>query len=234
MVKLLHSKVYWPSMFADTNHWLSPCERCHIAKGDFTEPKTQQGNLIAHQPLELLCINFTKADVARGGKENILVLTDAFSKFSHGFVTSSQKSLFVAKLLVEKWFNIFGIPAQIHSDQGWSFNNEIISQPCKMYSIWQSTTTRYNAHGNALCKWFNHTLFGLMKTLTEEQMLKWPVYLPSLVYTYNSTPHASTGFQPYKLMFGCKAPMPCNDWLGLAHYKSDSFFMHAWPIKSLS
>ena len=36
-------------------------------------------------------------------------------------------------------------------------------------------------------------------------------------------PHASTGFQPYELMFGCKAPTPCDDWLGLAHYRSDSF-----------
>ena len=102
VVKLLCSKVYWLSMFTDTNHWLSQCERCHIAKGDYTEPKTQQGSLIAHQPLELLCIDFTKADVAKGGKENILVLTDAFSKFSQAFVTSSQKSLVIAKLLVEK------------------------------------------------------------------------------------------------------------------------------------
>ena len=99
-------------MFADTNLWLSQCERCHIAKGDYTEPKTQQGSLTAHQPLELLCIDFTKADASKGGKENILVLTDAFSKFSQAFVTSSQKSLIIAKLLVERWFSIFGIPAQ--------------------------------------------------------------------------------------------------------------------------
>ena len=202
MVELLHSKVYWPSMFADTDHWLSQCERCHIAKGDYTEPKTQQGSLTAHQPLELLCMDFTKADVAKGRKENILALTDAFSKFSQAFITSSQKSLVIAKLLVEKWFSIFGIPAQIHSDQGWSFDNEIISHLCKMYGIRQSTTTPYNPHGNALCKWFNCTLFGLMRTLMEEQKPNWPVYLPSLVYAYNSTPHASTGFQPYKLMFG--------------------------------
>ena len=92
-----------------------------------------------------------------------------------------------------------------------------------MYSIRQSTTTLYNPQGNALCEWFNHTLFGLMKTLTEEQKPNWPVYLPSLVYAYNATPHTSTGFQPYELMFRHKAPMPCDDWLGLAHYKSDSF-----------
>ena len=152
MIELLCAKVYWPSMFADTDRWLAQCERCHIAKGDYTEPKTQQGTLTANQPLELLCIDFTKADPSKGGKENILVLIDAFSKFSQAFVTSSQKALIVAKFLVEKWFSIFGVPARIHSDQGWSFDNEIISHLYKMYGIRQSTTTPYNPRGNAICK----------------------------------------------------------------------------------
>ena len=154
VIELSCSKVYWPSMFADTNCWFLQCERCHIAKGDYT----QQGKLTANQPLELLCIDFTQADASKGGKENILVLTDAFSKFSQAFVTSSRKSLIIAKLLVEKWFGIFGIPARIHSDQGQSFDNEIISHLCKMYGIRQSATTPYNPCGNALCEQFNHTL----------------------------------------------------------------------------
>ena len=106
MIELLCSKVYWPMMFTDTDHWLTQCERCHIAKGNYTEPKTQQGTLTANWPLELLCIDFTKADPSKGGKENILILTDAFSKFSQAFVTSSQKAIIVAKLLVEKWFSV--------------------------------------------------------------------------------------------------------------------------------
>ena len=210
-------------MYADTDHWISQCERCLISKGDYTEPKTQQGSLIAQQPLELLCIDFTKADIAKGGKENILVLTDAFSKYSQAFVTNNQKALTVGKTLVEKWFSVFGIPARIHSDQGRSFDNEIISHLCKMYGIRQSITMPYNPHGNSQCEWFNHTLFGLMQTLTCEQKPNWPTYLPSLVFAYNATPHASTGIQPYELMFGCKAPMPCDNWLGLENYKPDSF-----------
>ena len=43
------------------------------------------------------------------------------------------------------------------------------------------------------------------------------------MYAYNATPHASTGFQPYELMFGRKALMPCEDWLGLNNYKPESF-----------
>ena len=88
----------------DAEHWVSQCEWCLISKGDYNEPKTVQGSLVSNQPMELLCIDFTKADVAKGGKENILVLTDAFSKYSQAFVTPNQKSLTVAKVLVEKWF----------------------------------------------------------------------------------------------------------------------------------
>ena len=95
-------------MFRDTDHWLSQCERCLISKGDYTEPKTQQGSLTAQQPLELLCIDFTKADVAKGGKENILVLTDAFSKYSQAIVTNNQKSPYSCQNLVEKWFPFSG------------------------------------------------------------------------------------------------------------------------------
>ena len=208
---------------ADADHWLAQCERCLVSKGDYNEPKTVQGSLVANQPLELLCIDFTKADIVKGGKENILVLTDAFSKYSQAFVTNNQKSLTIAKILVEKWFNVFGIPARIHSDQGRSFDNEIISSLCKMYGIRQSTTTPYNPHGNSQCKWFNRTLFSLMRMLDQEQKPNWPTYLPSLVFAYNATPHSTTGYQPYKLMFSRKAPMPCDNWLGLQNYQPASF-----------
>ena len=72
VIDLLCSKVYWPSMFVDTDRWIAQCERCHIAKGNYTEPKTQQGTLTANQPLELLCIDFTKADPSKGGRRIFL------------------------------------------------------------------------------------------------------------------------------------------------------------------
>ena len=175
VIDLLHERVYWPTMFVDADHWLAQCEQCLISKGDYNEPKTVQGSLVANQPLELLCIDFTKADVAKGGKENILVFTDAFSKYSQAFVTPNQKSLTVAKILIEKWFSMFGIPARIHSDQGRSFNNKIISALCKMYGIRQSTTTPYNHCSNSQCERFNRTLFSLMRSLDQRQKPNWPI-----------------------------------------------------------
>ena len=122
-----------------------------------------------------------------------MVLTDAFSKYSQAFIMSNQKALTVTKLLVDKWFSVYGIPSRIHSDQGRSFDNEIIAHLCKMYGIRQPTTMPYNPCGNSQSERFNRTLFGLMQSLDWEQKPNWPVYLPSLVFTYNATPHSTTG-----------------------------------------
>ena len=92
-----------------------------------------------------------------------------------------------------------------------------------MYGIRQITTKPYNPRGNSQCEWFNRTLFSLMRTLNQEQKPNWPTYLPSLVFAYNATPHSTTGYQPYELMFGCKAPTPCDNWLGLKNYQPASF-----------
>ena len=105
-----------------------------------------------------------------------------FLEVQLSFVTTNQKSLTVAKVHVEKWFSVFSIPTRIHSDQSRSFDNEIISNLCKMCGIRQSTTMPYNPHGNSQCERFNRTLFRLMKTLNREQKPNWPVYLPTLVY----------------------------------------------------
>ena len=90
-----------------------------------------------------------------------------------------------------------------------------------MYGVEQTFTSPYNLHGNAFCERFNHTLFGLLKTLKAEEKADWPSHLPALVFAYNATPHASTSYQPYQLMFGRRAPAPCDNWLGLHTYDDD-------------
>ena len=191
-------------------------------KGDYTEPNTIPGVIIASNPMDLVCIDFTKVDPSKDGKENILVLTDAFTKFSQAFVTPNQKAITIAKILVDKWFYTYGIPACIHSDKGRSFDNEIMSHLYGMYGIEQSTTTPYNLRGNAPTERMNRTLINLLKSLPKEQKSNWPLHLPSLVFAYNAMPHDTTGYQPYELMFGRKAPTMCDSWLGLANY-NDNF-----------
>ena len=113
------------------------------------------------------------------------------------------------------------MPARLHSDKGKSFENEIITHLCKIYGIQKSTTTPYNPRGNGICERFNRTLHGLLRTLNAEEKCHWPKHINHLVMSYNAMPNQSTGFQPYQLMFGRKAQMPCDTWLGLHQYDDE-------------
>ena len=84
-------------------------------------------------------------------------------------------------------------------------------------------TSPYNPCGNSQCERFNRTMFSLLKTLTKEQKSDWLAHLPALTFAYNATPHSTTGYQPYELMFGREALVPCDNWLGLQQYNDDKF-----------
>ena len=130
---------------------------------------------------------------------------------------------------MDKWFYVYGIPACIHSDKGQSFDNEIMSHIYAMHRIEQATTTPYNPYGNASTKRLNHTLISLLKSLPKEQKSNWTLHLPLLVFAYNATPHDTTSYQPYELVFGHKAPTINDAWHGLANY-NDNFLQSkcAW------
>ena len=100
-------------MFQDATKYVEDCHQYRITQGDYTEPNTIPGVLIACNPMDLMCIDFTKVDPSKDIKENILVLTDAFTKFSKAFTTPNQKVITIAKILVDKWFYVYGIPVCI-------------------------------------------------------------------------------------------------------------------------
>ena len=169
MLQLVHERFYWGTLLQDVTRWVKNFKWCQTAKGPYVDPDPGQGSIVANNPMDLLCIGFMKVDPSKDGKENVLVMTDAFSKFSVAVVTPNQQAKTVTKALVDKWFYVYGIPTRIHSDQGKSFDNKIIEQLCKIYGVKQSTTAPYNPHGNSSCKRLNCTLQNLLKTLPKDQ-----------------------------------------------------------------
>jgi len=54
----------------------------------------------------------------------------------------------------------------------------------------------------------------LLRTLPSEHKPRWPVHLPELVQAYNNTPHASTSFASYFLLFGQEPRLLVDNLLG--------------------
>ena len=70
------------------------------------------------QPLEMICIDFLCLEQSKGGYENILVITDHFTRYAQAIPTRNQTAQTTARCLWEFFIQHYSFPARIHSDQG--------------------------------------------------------------------------------------------------------------------
>ncbi|KAL7870652.1 hypothetical protein SRHO_G00081490 [Serrasalmus rhombeus] len=212
--ELVRQRCYWPGMFTDIKQWCQECERCQVAKDSGQVPHSFMGHLLASRPNEILAIDFSMLEPSRNGMENVLVMTDVFSKYTVAVPTRDQRASTVAQVLQMEWFYKFGVPSRIHSDQGRSFESALIHQLCCLYGVERSRTTPYHPAGNGQCERFNRTLHNLLRTLPTSRKQDWASHLPQVVFCYNTTPHQGTGESPYFLMFGQESRLPVDFLLG--------------------
>ena len=96
------------------------------------------------------------------------------------------------KLLWQKFIIHYGIPDRIHSDQGKSFEAEVVQELCELLKIKKSRTSPYHPQGNGMTERFNRTLLSMLGTLEPTKKVDWAMYVESMTHAYNSTTHDST------------------------------------------
>ena len=209
-LSLARQRFFWPHIDRDVKEYVRHCPRCVISKTADPEGRAPLESIKTSAPLEIVCIDFWTAEDSNNKSVDVLVVTDHFTRLAQAFPCRDQCAKQVAKQLWDKYFCIYGFPERIHSDQGASFESQLISELLKVAGVRKSRTTPYHPMGNGSVERFNRTLGNMIRALPPEAKCHWPRHLQTLTFMYNCTVHETTGYPPFYLMYGRVPRLPVD------------------------
>ena len=142
------------------------------------------------------------------GNKYVLTFQDSLTKFSKAIPVDNQEAYTVAKAFVTKVVLEHGIPEKILTDQGTNFTSEMFKNTCKILKIEKLQTTAYHLENNGALERSHRTLAEYLRHYINEDQTDWDEWLPYAMFTYNTTPYATTGLTPFELVYGHRANLP--------------------------
>ena len=116
----------------------------------------------------------------------------------------------VADALMDIWLPRYGFPLFFHSDQGKEFDNTMIHKLSELLGTVKTKTTPYHPRSDGLVECFNRTLLAMLAMFVSREHDNWGDLLPFMMLAYNTTVHTTTGYTPYRLVFGEECNLPGN------------------------
>jgi transposase InsO family protein len=146
---------------------------------------------------------------AQGNLKYVVVAVEYFSNWIEAKPLATITLATVQKFF---WQNIvcrFGVPKAITLDNGTQFDAETFKDLCDRIGTKIHFASVRHPESNGLVERANDIIMtGIMKLIFNQPRGKWPDELIKLVWIHNTTVSRSTGFTPFKLMFGDEAITP--------------------------
>jgi hypothetical protein len=206
--RLLQS-YYWPNMEKDITEHLRRCDKCQITKvGKMAPellsplPQCTEPNQRVHADL------FGPLKTPDGDKKFILCLTDAFTKYVELVVLPNKEALTVATGILNRWICHFGLPLELITDQGKEFTNKMAEHLFDSLQVRPSTTSAYHPQCNSQAEVCNKTIAKYLAAFVDDSTTNWELYVPALMFAYNTSFHRSIQATPFSLTFGIEARHP--------------------------
>ena len=199
-LSLLRERFFWPGMQVEATQHIAKCSRCLKRKS--TPQVAPLQPILVSQPLKLVHLDYLTLEPSKGNIENVLVITDHFTRYALAYAGKTQTAQATARILWDNFICHYGFPEQFISDQGRNFESDLIQELCKIAGVKKLHTTPYHPQSNGQCERFNSTLCNMLGTLSDEEKSDWKSHLGCMTQAYNCTKHVSTTHSPHYLMFG--------------------------------
>ena len=212
-LSLLRERFFWPGMQVEATQHIAKCSRCLKRKS--TPPVAPLQPILVSQPLELVHLDYLTLEPSKGNIENVLVITDHFTRYALAYASTTQAAQATARILWDNFICHYEFPEQFISDQGRNFESDLIQELCEIAGVKKLHTTPYHPQSNGQCERFNSTLCNMLGTLSDEEKSDWKSHLGCMTHAYNCTKHVSTTHSPCYLMLGRHPRLPIDVEFGL-------------------
>ena len=206
----LQMKYYWPKMYSEVFNFVKSCDRCQRAK---------RNNAAVPPPLHPLPVvsifGRLHMDIigplrkSSEGHQYILVVVDSQSRWVEAWPLKSQTATEIARLLHDEIFCRFGPAIEIVSDRGRNFLSKLVQAVCELYQVTRHSTSSYRPQANGCVERQNANVIQTIRMYVDRSQRDWHMILPVALMSLRSSPNLETsGFSPYKMLFGCEMRLP--------------------------
>ena len=206
----LKARYYWPLMKNDVAEW---CQQCHTCGRNKPLPKHSAPlkQSVTGCFNEKVCVDLM-GPFAKTERKNvyIMVIQDHFTKWMEAVALPNKEGLTVADAIATCWFTVHGAPTQLHSDNGGEFISAVTRELCTRFRVDKTWTTSHRPQSNGLVERGNRSLQAILRSYVNEHRNDWDDYLPAALCAYRTTPHASTGLSPFKMVYGREMTIPLD------------------------
>ena len=206
-------RYFWPSMSRDIKEHIEACKECQASKPWGRDqrvplkplPQPADPNHRIHVDL------FGPLAASGSGKKYVIVITDSFTKYVELAAIPNKEAGTVAKAIMDMWITRYSTPAEIVTDGGKEFANQLLDRLCLELGILHKQTSPYHPQCNAQVEVFNRTMRQYLQNTISAPYLDWEDLLPALRICYNTSVSKATRKTPFSLLFGMQARMPLFD-----------------------
>jgi transposase InsO family protein len=137
------------------------------------------------------------------------VAVEYFSKWIEAKPLATITSVTFQKFFWQNIVCCFGVPKAITVDNGTQFDAEAFKEFCDQIGTKIHFASVRHSESNGLVERANGIIMtGIMKLIFNQPRGKWPDELIKVVWSHNTIVSRSTGFTPFKLLFGDEVIAP--------------------------